>query len=74
MRCAIDQECDKEKNFFRIPTINPTAKNSEKYKDLTMKRQNAWLNALRRSDIKDKKTAVHVRICSSHFITGKVNV
>lgn len=53
--------------LFRIPTVRTLLRNAELI-DLSIRRRDAWLQALGRDNTKNTK---YLRVCSKHFISGK---
>ena len=56
-------------SFFRLPSIIKHH-NDEKTEELSSRRQDMWLAAIDRADIKMEKLYVY-RVCSQHFLSGK---
>ena len=65
--CSNRQGRDRGRSFYRIPKIIDGQ--GAKTKDLSIKRRSAWLASLNRKDWKPGNGA---RVCSDHFISGKL--
>ncbi|KAL7298197.1 hypothetical protein TKK_0009192 [Trichogramma kaykai] len=58
-------------SFFGIPKEKPkNNRNSEELRELSRKRQCAWIRALKQAPFTDKKLN-YFKVCSNHFISGK---
>ncbi|KAL5021355.1 hypothetical protein ScPMuIL_000510 [Solemya velum] len=66
MVCSNRSDRDK-KSFFRLPTI--ITSQGEQTKQLSEKRQQAWLTAISQKDLTEKSYP-HTRVCQDHFISG----
>ncbi|KAL5005852.1 hypothetical protein ScPMuIL_017010 [Solemya velum] len=66
MGCSNRSDRDK-KSFSRLPTI--ITSQGEQTKQLSEKRQQAWLTAISRKDLTEKSYP-HTRVCQDHFISG----
>ena len=63
------KDCGKQ--FFRIPPqIKCNPENKSRY-DLMTERRRKWLANISRSDLSSDKVK-YTRVCSDHFISGKV--
>ena len=56
------------KSFFRLPAVITHL--GEKDRELSKRRQDAWLARIRRQDLKPESYAT-IRVCSDHFVTGR---
>ena len=66
--CGNRSNREKEKSFYRLPAvITAQGKETEQLSD---KRRQSWLAAIRRKDIKVSSYA-YIRVCSDHFVCGK---
>ncbi|KAL5006646.1 hypothetical protein ScPMuIL_015452 [Solemya velum] len=66
MGCSNRSDRDK-KSFSRLPTI--ITSQGEQTKQLSEKRQQAWLTAISRKNLTEKSYP-HTRVCQDHFILG----
>lgn len=64
--CSHKQGRDSQYSYHKLPRV--VIDQGEAHKELTIRRQRAWLANLCRSDIKNKD---NVRVCSEHFVSGK---
>lgn len=55
-----------EIQFFRVPKVD---KRDKRFAELSVSRQNAWLSAIKRSDLQGTKLD-NAKVCSIHFISG----
>ena len=73
--CAIvgcSNRADKHKGigFYRLPAV--ISHQGEQTCGLTCKRRDLWLSRIHRDDLGSSKYP-YVRVCSRHFISGKLN-
>lgn len=70
--CAVkgckNRTTDKTLSFYRFPKLKKNA--ASDIQNLSEKQRDAWLKSLKRYDIANKNVDV-MRICSTHFISGK---
>ena len=66
--CTNRADREKEKSFFRVPKINEHI--SQEDKDLSTRRRNAWIAAIKRKDPTEEKISSQFCVCSDHFVTG----
>ncbi len=59
---------ENQKSYFRVPKV--VTHKGEKFKKLTEKRRQTWLNRLRSGGAE----SVSARVCSDHFVKGKATV
>lgn len=57
-------------SFFSIPSI--ISHQGEKALALSVERRALWLARIQRADLADKDVKAHTRVCSVHFIQGKI--
>jgi hypothetical protein len=58
-----------EYSFFRLPAVKANV--GQETKTVMEERRSVWLNRIRRVDLTPEKLA-HTRVCSAHFVSGKV--
>ena len=66
--CSNHADREKEKSFFRVPKI--IQHRSQEDKDLSTRRGNAWIAAIKRKDPTDEKINSQFHVCSDYFVTG----
>lgn len=67
--CSNRSNRERNRSFFRIPAI--IYHSDEKTKNLSRERRQRWLAMIQRQDLTDSQI-VSTRICSDHFISGKL--
>jgi len=67
--CGHNATRDKDYSYFRFPKV--ITNQGEKTQELTEKRRKKWIANISRADLTEEKLQ-HTRVCSSHFITGKL--
>ncbi|KAJ8968408.1 hypothetical protein NQ314_002316, partial [Rhamnusium bicolor] len=69
VNCGSTRSRDENVKFFRIPAILHF-KHKTNLNELSAKRRQKWLNAIKRADFPESKQKDAV-VCSRHFISGK---
>ena len=59
---------EKDRSYFRLPKV--TQRQDEEGRILSKRRRKRWVSAISRSD--HNPSAHHTRVCSDHFISGKI--
>ena len=55
--------------FYSVPSI--ITNQGKEFEELTRERQNLWISAIDRADLKTKHVLKNVRVCSRHFVSGR---
>ena len=55
--------------FYCVPSI--ITNQGEEFEELTRERQNLWISAIDRADLKTKNVLQNERVCSRHFVSGR---
>lgn len=71
-KCGHNSARDKEYSYFRIPKV--IMNQGEETKLLSIQRRQQWLKNVHRAkhDLTEKKVECS-RICSEHFVSGKIS-
>ena len=56
-------------HFYSVPSI--ITNQGEEFEELTRERQNLWISAIDRADLKTKHVLKNERVCSRHFVSGR---
>ena len=68
--CSKRSDREKDRSYFCLPKV--TQKQGEEGRILSKRRRKRWVSAINRSDL--NLSAHHSRVCSDHFISGKIFV
>ena len=60
-------------SYFRLPSV-PSKRYSQARRHLYKKRREKWLCPIRREDLGECKNLKNLRVCSDHFISGKLTI
>jgi len=69
VRCGNRSDREKEMGFYRLPAV--VEHQGEKTHELSQRRRDLWLARIHRADLGPEKYP-YTRVCSLHFISGKL--
>lgn len=67
--CSSRADRDRANSFYRLPAI--ITNQGEETRERSRKRREQWIANINRPDLKETSYA-YVRVCSDHFISGKM--
>lgn len=67
--CSNRSNRNNDCSYYRLPAIKANV--SQNTKNLMQERRSVWLNKIRRLDLTPDKFP-HTRVCSAHFVSGKL--